>query len=140
MTKTTDLKNLMKILIGTAWIDGEIQPEERTYLNRVAQEKGIADDPEIQPLLQEFRSVPPDECYGLVKEYLGSRPTSESCQHLIEAISALIYSDGNVANEEAKLLNELQLLDPANTASPEQDTNAVLKAIQELYRRWVTKL
>jgi uncharacterized tellurite resistance protein B-like protein len=139
MTETTDLKNLMKILIGTAWIDGEIQPEERTYLHRVAQEKGIADDPDIQPLLQEFKSVNPTECYGLVKEYLGTNPTSESCQHLIEAISALIYSDGNVANEEAKLLNQLQLLDPAN-ASPEQETNAVLKSIQELYRRWIAKL
>lgn len=139
MTESTDLKKLVKILIGTAWIDGKIQPEEREYLNRVAQEKGVANDPEIQPLLQESRSVSSTECYDWVKEYLGDRPTSESCQHLIEAISALVYSDGNVANEEAKLLNELQLLDPANS-SPEQETNAVLKTIQNLYKRWVTKL
>lgn len=139
MTASTDLKKLVKILIGTAWIDGTIQSEEREYLHRIAQEKGVADDPDIQLLLNESRSVDAAECYDWVKEYLGDRPTSENCQHLIESISALIYSDGNVANEEAELLHELQLLDPTN-ASPEQETNAVLKTIQKLYKRWVTKL
>ena len=40
---------LVKLLIGSAWLDGKIQPEERTYLNRIAQEKGVAQDPEISP-------------------------------------------------------------------------------------------
>lgn len=131
-----NVKNLVKILIGAAWIDGKIQPEEREYLHRIAKEKGIAEDPEIKPLLYELRSVSPEECYRWVEEYLGEHPTSEECQNLIEAISALIYSDGNVANEEAKLLARLQQLDPANE-SPQTMKSRVLAEIQKIYRRWV---
>lgn len=138
MIANSNVKNLVKILIGAAWIDGKIQPEEREYLHRVAKEKGVADDPEIKPLLYEFRSVEPKECYRWVEEYLGDRPTSQQCQDLIEAISALIYSDGEVANEEAKLLTMLQQLDPGHeSAQPIQ--SRVLGEIQKLYRRWVDR-
>lgn len=139
MEANPTVKNLVKILIGTAWIDGKVQSEERDYLHRVAKEKGIADDPEIQPLLYELRAVSPEECYGWVKEYLGDRPTSEDCQQLIEAISGLIYSDGTVDSEEAKLLNNLQLLDPS-TEGANMSENSVLRAIRNVYQRWVAKL
>jgi uncharacterized tellurite resistance protein B-like protein len=138
MVANSNVKQLVKILIGAAWIDGRIQPEEREYLQRVAKEAGVADDPEIQPLLYELRAVLPDECYDWVKEYLGDRSNSEDYQRLIEALSALIYSDGEVATEEAKLLTRLQLLDPAST-SQKSGTNNALKAIQKLYRRWIDK-
>jgi len=134
----SNAKQLIKILIGAAWIDGKIQPEEREYLKRVAKEAGVADDPEIQPLLYELRAVLPDECYDWVKQYLGERPNSGDYQRLIEALSALIYSDGEVAIEEAKLLTRLQLLDP-ETASSKSSSNNILKAIQKLYRRWIDK-
>jgi uncharacterized tellurite resistance protein B-like protein len=138
MVANSSIKQLIKILIGAAWIDGKVQPEEREYLQRVAKEAGVADDPEIQPLLYELRAVLPDECYGWVKEYLGDRPSSDDYQRLIEGLSALIYSDGDVATEEAKLLTRLQLLDP-DSASSKSGNNNVLKAIQKLYRRWVDK-
>jgi uncharacterized membrane protein YebE (DUF533 family) len=137
MVANSSAKQLLKILIGAAWIDGKIQQEEREYLQRVAKETGVADDPEIQPLLYELRAVLPDECYTWVKEYLGDRPSSEDYQRLIEALSALIYSDGEVATEEAKLLTRLQLLDPDSGTTPKSGQNNVLKAIQRLYRRWV---
>lgn len=136
MVTNSSVKQLVKILIGAAWIDGKIQPEERDYLQRVAKEKGVADDPEIQPLLYELRAVLPDECYTWVKEYLGDRPDPEDYQRLIEALSALIYSDGEVATEEARLLTRLQLLDPAMALSKSSNNN-ILKAIQKLYRRWI---
>ncbi len=138
MVADTSIKQLVKILIGAAWIDGKIQPEEREYLQKVAKEAGIADAPEIQPLLYELRAVSAEECYGWVQEYLGDRPSSDDYQRLIEAISALIYSDGDVATEEAKLLTRLQLLDPAST-SPKSGHNSVLKAIQKLYRQWIER-
>lgn len=136
---SSDTKTLVKILIGTAWIDGKIQPEEREYLHRIAKEKGVADEPEIQPLLYEFRPVPPAECYEWVKQYLGDRPTAETSQQLLEAISGLIYSDGTVATEEAKLLTELQATEPMSD-SGEPANNAVIRAIRNLYQRWVAKL
>ncbi|MBD1833619.1 TerB family tellurite resistance protein [Trichocoleus sp. FACHB-90] len=135
MVANSSIKQLVKILIGAAWIDGRIQPEERQYLQRVAKEKGIADDPELQPLLYELVSVSPSEVYNWVQDYLGDRPNMEDYQRLIEAISALIYSDGEVAIEEAKLLTRLQLLDP-NSEAQKSTPSPVLKAIQKLYRRW----
>lgn len=138
MASNTNVKTLIKILIGAAWIDGKIQPEEREYLHRIAKEKGLVSDPEIRPWLYEFRQVKPEECYRWVKEYLGDRPSSEDCQNLMEAISALIYSDGNVANEEAKLLMTIQELDQASGSSqPIHDH--VVRAIQKLYYRWIDR-
>lgn len=136
MVTDSHVKQLVKILIGAAWIDGRIQPEEREYLRRVAQQSNVAEDPEIRPLLNELKSVSSDECYRWVQEYLGDHPSQDDYQGLIEAISALIYSDGDVDTEEAKLLTRLQLLDPAQ-ASPKSTHNSALKAIQKLYHRWI---
>ncbi|MBU7583620.1 MAG: TerB family tellurite resistance protein [Nostoc sp. TH1S01] len=136
MVTDSNVKNLVKILIGAAWIDGIIQPEERQYLREIAQAKGLATDPEIKPWLYELVPVQPKECYAWVKEYLGDRPSLEECESLIEAISGLIYSDGEVATEEARLLTQLQ--DLAEHDSAQQPVhNALLKQIQKLYRRWV---
>ncbi|UKO99283.1 tellurite resistance TerB family protein [Nostoc sp. UHCC 0870] len=136
MITDANVKNLVKILIGAAWIDGRIQPEERQYLREIAQAKGLATDPEIKPWLYELVPVQPNECYTWVKEYLGDRPSSEDCENLIEAISGLIYSDGEVAIEEARLLTKLQELTHMNESNHSAHT-ALLKKIQKLYRRWV---
>ena len=134
--KHNDVKKLVKVLIGSAWLNGRIQPEEQRYLHQVATEKGVATDPEIQPLLHEFKMVSPTECYEWVRDYLGDRPTIMDCHNLIEAISGLIYSDSEVAVEEAELLAKLQSLDQAD-GSPQLSYNALLREIQKLYRRWV---
>lgn len=136
MVSSSDITTLLKILIGAAWIDGTVQPEERDYLYRLAKEKGVDNDPEIYPWLYEFRTVSPNQCYEWVKEYLGDRPSSEKCQNLIEQISALIYSDSDVTSEEAQLISTIQQLDPANNP-PQKIPNAVLGSIQKLYKRWV---
>ncbi|BAY09637.1 tellurite resistance TerB family protein [Calothrix sp. NIES-2098] len=136
MVTNSNVKNLVKILIGAAWIDGVIQPEERQYLREIAQAKGVATDPEIKPWLYELVPVQPKECYGWVQEYLGDRPSMEDCVSLIEAISGLIYSDGDVAIEEARLLTKLQEISKASESTQSAHT-ALLKQIQKLYRRWV---
>ncbi len=136
MVSHSNVKNLVKILIGAAWIDGRIQPEERQYLREIAQAKGLATDPEIKPWLYELVPVQPQECYEWVKEYLGDRPSVEDCENLIEAISGLIYSDGEVATEEARLLTKLQELTQLNDSTQPAHT-VLLKQIQKLYRRWV---
>ncbi|BAY79376.1 hypothetical protein NIES25_58610 (plasmid) [Nostoc linckia NIES-25] len=136
MVTHSNVKNLVKILIGAAWLDGRIQPEERQYLREIAQAKGLASDPEIKPWLYELVPVQPKECFEWVREYLGDRPSLEECENLIEAISGLIYSDGDVAIEEARLLTELQdIAKPNGSAQPAH--TQLLKQIQKLYRRWV---
>lgn len=126
---------LMKILIGAAWIDGEIQPEEQNHLHRVAKEKGIADDPEFQSLLS--TPVSSTQCRTWVKEYLGNRPTPEDYSRLLEAISGLIYSDSDVADEEAELLAQLQASGSTNQ-EPNQFYATAVKSVQNLYRRWMS--
>jgi hypothetical protein len=136
MKQIDTVKKLVKILIGSAWLDGRIQLQEQQYILQIATEKGLAADPEIQPLLFGLKAVSRTECYEWVREYLGDRPRIEDCHNLIEAISGLIYSDGEVAVEEAKLLTRLQLLQPQD-GSPQPGYGALLKEIQKLYRRWV---
>ncbi|BCL38807.1 TerB family tellurite resistance protein [Nostoc sp. MS1] len=136
MVADSKVKNLVKILIGAAWIDGKIQPEERQCLREIAQAKGLANDPEIKPWLYELVAVKPNECYTWLQEYLGDRPSLEDCENLIEAISGLIYSDGDVAIDEANLLTKVQ--DIAKPDESNQSAHTVLlKQIQQLYRRWV---
>ncbi|MGK7874557.1 MAG: TerB family tellurite resistance protein [Xenococcaceae cyanobacterium] len=138
MEKNTKIKQLLKILIGAAWIDGIIQPEEREYLHQRAIENGVADDPEIKSLLSEIKSVQAAECYNWLEDYLGDNHSEQDYQRLLEAISALIYSDGDVDTQEAKLLTRLQFLDPASE-SPKSVFDKLLKAIQKLYREGISQ-
>ena len=135
-TNSTKVKQLVKILMGAAWIDGIIQPQERQYIRKIAQEQGVESDPEIKPWLYELVTIKPAECYQWVKEYLGDSPSPEDYQNLLQAISGLIYSDGEVATEEAKLLAKLQQLSNGNKSN-EDGFNAILKQIQKIYRNWV---
>lgn len=132
-----ETKTLVKILIGVAWLDGRIQPEERSYLQRIAKEKGVESDRDIQPILYELRSVKPEECYQWVQEYLGDHPTSERCHQLIEEISGLVYLDGSIDREEAKLLTRLQILE--SEPAPSLHTK-VIDAIRKLYQQGLAKI
>ena len=134
--QTNKMKQILKILIGAAWIDGVVQPEERQYLRRIAKDYQLEEDPEIQPLLSELKPVKPEECYQWLEEYLGENPTQADYQELLEKTSGLIYSDGDVDIREVRLIEKLQLLDPAN--EPKLSVfDKVLRKIQKLYRKAV---
>lgn len=137
MENNTKIKQLLKILIGAAWLDGIIQVQEREYLRQMAAENGIADDPEIKGLLSEIKSVQAIECYQWLEDYLGDNHSEKDYQSLLEAISALIYSDGDVDIQEAKLLTKLQLLDPAE--SPQTAFDKLLKVIRKLYQKGINQ-
>ncbi|MBE9115695.1 TerB family tellurite resistance protein [Lusitaniella coriacea LEGE 07157] len=134
MDSKTKTKKIFRILMGAAWIDGIIQVEEREYLRRMATEQGIADDPEIQSLLSEIKQVSAEECYRWLEEYLGNDRTEADYQELLESLSALIYSDGEVDTQEAKLLAKVQLLDPTQD-TPTSAFDKMLRTIQKLYRK-----
>lgn len=139
MSTQSDTKTLLRILIGTAWIDGEIQPEERKHLNRVVAEAGLAEDADIRPLLNGLVEIKPQQCYEWVEAYLGEQATLEDCRRLMESISALIYSDGVVDLEEAKLLNRLQTFslqgfEDAQGASPKALAKKVVHTLRQFYR------
>lgn len=134
MKQPQKTKQLFKILVGVAWIDGIIQPEERKYLTKMAGDRALADDPEIKTLLSEIKPVTAPECYRWLENYLGENHTTEDYQELLEALSALIYSDGEVDIREAQLLAKVQLLDPA--LDPHKSPlDKLLRAIQLLYHQ-----
>ena len=138
----TQPRLLIKILIGVAWLDGEIKPEERQYLAKVAKAHdcvGVGDslplgtasleenrDPEVEALLTSPNSVTLAECEQWIQTYLGDRSINDD-DELIEAISGLIYSDGDVAVNEAKLLVNIQ--------SVPSSTPPIISKIRQLYRK-----
>ena len=128
-------KALLKILIGAAWIDGEVQPAERQHLQQVAIAQGLATDPDLQPLLTESVPVTPAQCYAWIQDYLGDHPTAAASQRLLEAVSALVYSDGEMAVAEARLISRLQQFDPDHTAGDIRRDRR-LDSIRQLYRHW----
>jgi uncharacterized tellurite resistance protein B-like protein len=107
-------KQLLKILIGVAWIDGEVQDAERKYLLQVAAEQGLEADPEISVLLNNLGMVAVEsaDCRDWIKDFLGDQPSADNYQQLLDALSGIVYSDNDVAMAEAQLLMELQQLDP----------------------------
>ncbi|NJK41809.1 MAG: TerB family tellurite resistance protein [Acaryochloridaceae cyanobacterium SU_2_1] len=135
-SSTTVIK-LLKILIGVAWLDGTVQQAEQVYLRKLADQKGVSADPELKPWLYGLRSVSKSECYAWIEDYLGPKVTTESYHQLLEDLSGLIYSDGDVAAEEAKFLAELQQLDPGNEESVKLRKTVIL-SLQKLYQRWVS--
>lgn len=134
MGETRKMKQILKIIIAAAWIDGVIQPEERAYLRRVAQDFQLADDPEIKPLLSELKPVQAAECYQWLEEYFGENHSAEEYHQLLEKISGLVYSDGYVDIREAKLVEAIQSCDPANPDCKNSIWDRLLRKIQKLYK------
>jgi hypothetical protein len=137
MNTESQQRLLLKILIGVAWLDGELQPAEREYLAKVIKTPPLAADrdPEIESLLAGTTPVTLPDCERWIQEYLGDRSIYDD-DRLIEAISSLIYSDGDVAISEAKLLTNIQstpTLDPTNPQS-------LVTKIRHLYQNWLQKI
>jgi uncharacterized tellurite resistance protein B-like protein len=125
---------LVKILIGVAWLDGKIEPEERQYLTKVATAHHVDEDTEIHPLLEGTMKVTAADCQAWIQTYLGDRSIHDD-DKLIEAISGLIYSDGDVATAEARLLIDIQATPPVQPTEQQ-----LLTKIRRLYQGWVNKI
>lgn len=135
MTKSTQSRQLLKILIGAAWIDGVIQSEERQYLKTLAANLNLQTDEEIVPLLSELKPISATDCYTWINDYLGNYPSEQDYQTLLETMSGLLYSDGNIQTQEAQLLASLQDSDPQQV--PQSSMNKFLGKLSRLYRQAV---
>ena len=131
-------KQLLKILFGAAWIDGVMQPEERTYLQRLAETYQMTEDPDIKSLLMERKVMEQRECYVWLEDYLGKNHTEADYHELLEAVSALVYSDSSVETPEARLLTKLQELDPGEE-HPQSRLEKMLGKVQRIYRDAIMK-
>ncbi|MBW4535078.1 MAG: TerB family tellurite resistance protein [Pleurocapsa minor HA4230-MV1] len=131
-------QNLLAILVSIAWIDGEIQPAEEKFLAQIASEQNLDSTIKLQDLLAQYQDSSLEKCSQLLEQYLGANPTLADYEHLFGAVSKLIYSDDDIATEEASLLTKMQDLDPSNLKTHSTFDQAILK-IQKLYKAGLNK-
>ena len=124
---------LLKIVTGTAWLDGKVQIEEQEYLKRIARANNVMDDPELSPLISGLKRVTREECYQWVEEYLGKNPSQEDQNQLVEVISGLIYSDGVVDSAEAQLLTDVSNPQAASSSPLQKFKQRVIRGLQKAY-------
>ncbi len=128
---------LLKILIGVAWIDGQVQDAERSLILQIAQEQGLAEDQEISNLLNNIGNHPIQltDCQSWIHDYLGDRPSETNYQQLLEALSGIIYSDNDVATAEAQLLMDYQQLDPQQQPAKLPVKQTILAKLRKVYQK-----
>jgi uncharacterized tellurite resistance protein B-like protein len=133
----TNSHKLLKILIGVAWIDGQVQDVERDHILKIAQEHGLADDPIISDLLNNMGNVPVQlaDCQRWIHDYLGNPPSTENYQQLLEALSNIVYSDNDVANAEAQLLMSYQQIDPQIHPANLSISQTILAKLRTVYQK-----
>ncbi len=137
---TNSSQQLFKILMGVAWLDGEIQAPEREHLLGIAQEQGLTNDPEISALLNDLgkTAIPATQCYQWVQDYLGAQPDEAHYEQLLEALGGIIYSDNDVAIDEANLLSNLPLRTVEQPAVPRLSTaRSLLARLHTAYQQWI---
>ena len=134
---TKNDRDLLEILVAVAWIDGEIQPEERKLIEKIAAERNI-ESTKVQDLLSNKRDSSLSRCYQLLEQYLGTSPEPKDYDNLLSAVSSLIYSDSDIATEEADLLTKMQNIDPQNYQK-RSTLDKVIGKIQKLYRAGLGK-
>ena len=131
-------QDLLEILVAVAWIDGEIQPEERKFLSQIIVEQNISSASKLQDLIDNYQGSSLVKCYQLLKKYLGDNPNPIDYENLVTAVSKLIYSDDNIATEEALVLTQIQNLNPENLKS-DSAFDKTISIIQKLYQVGVSK-
>ena len=138
MAKSTKSdRNLLEILVAVAWIDGEIQPEEREFIEKIAVEQ-IGSATEVEDLLNNYQDSSQEQCYQLLEQYLGNSREPDDYNNLLSAVSSLIYSDNDIATEEANLLTTMQNIDPQNYHK-RSTLDKIIGKIQKLYKAGVGK-
>ncbi len=133
----TNSHKLLKVLIGVAWVDGQIQDAERSLILRLVQEQGLAEDPVISDLLNNMGDQPvqPADCQRWIHDYLGDHPSATNYQQLLEALSSIIYSDSDVATAEAQLLANYQQLDPQQQPVNLSVGQTILAKLRTVYQK-----
>jgi hypothetical protein len=130
---------MLNILIGSAWIDQHLVPEEVTYLHKVLSRFHLEHDVDLQTLLK--TPVELSQTEGWLIAYLKDSPDSERLK-LLAAIGNLLISDNEVSDIEHDLLDEFHEL-MASIPSPVEPLSSsvgdwapkILQQIGQFFRR-----
>ena len=124
-------KLMLKIVIGSAWVDGHLEPSETRYLQTLLERYHLTRDPELLALLEQPVSLRQTERWMV--EYLADT-TDEERQRLLAAIGKLVIADDSVLPPEHRLLDDYYALMAEIPAHP-QETPTVVKTVGSFVRR-----
>jgi uncharacterized membrane protein YebE (DUF533 family) len=96
-------KELMQIIIGAAWVDGELDSSEIQYLTRLLERYGLSHDRDLQALLTSPVSMRQTELW--IADYLQDTTETER-QSALAAIAKLMIIDDQVSEIEHQLLDD----------------------------------
>lgn len=133
---------MLKIIIGSAWADGHLEPTEVQYLQTLLDRYQLRHVPELETLLDKPVALAQTERW--IAQYLtGSNETQR--QSLLAAIGKMVIADDTVTQQEHMLLDDYYLLmakiPPIAEQSPtDERTPTIVKTVGQLLRKVVKKL
>ena len=110
-------KLMLKIVIGSAWVDNRLEPTEVEYLQTLLKRYQLTHAPELLALLEE--PVPFEQTELWMVEYLANTTETER-QKLLATIGKLVIADDTVLPQEHTLLDDYYMLMAEIPARPEQ--------------------
>lgn len=132
---------MLNILIGSAWIDQHLVPEEVAYLRRVLSKVHMEHDAQLEALLT--TPVDPQQTERWLITYLQDSPDSERLK-LLAAIGNLLISDNEVSEIEHDLLDEFHDLMASIPAPVEPSSSGgdwapkILQQVGQFFRRVIS--
>jgi hypothetical protein len=133
---------MLNILIGSAWIDQHLVPEEVTYLQKVLSRFHLDHDAQLNALLT--TPVEPKQTERWLIAYLQDSPNSERLK-LLAAIGNLLISDNEVSDIEHDLLDEFHDLMASIPAPVEPSSSSggdwapkILQQVGQFFRRVIS--
>lgn len=99
---------LLKVLASAAWADGHVDSEEVNHIKELALKAGLdnADLGEIDGILAQ--PIPNTQCESLTRDLLQELRTDQDRQDALDALDELFRADGEVDENEERLLHELR--------------------------------
>jgi hypothetical protein len=123
-------KQLMQIVIGSAWVDGQIEPRESAYLTKLLEHYRLTQDQELQRSLT--NAVPMQQTEKWMREYLFGT-TEADRQRALVAIAKLVIIDDDVTDTEHQLLDDYYEMMAQFPALP--DIAPVVKTVGNFVKR-----
>ena len=137
LMKEQDQHQLMlKIIIGSAWADGHLEPTEEQYLQTLLKRYQLTDVPELKTLLDKPVALAQTERWMV--QYLADANETQR-QSLLAAIGKMVIADDTVTQQEHRFLDDYYLLMAKVPPIPEQ-TPKLVKTVGQFVRQVVKKL
>ncbi len=122
---------LLKILIGSAWVDHQLELRELDYLKQVLDRHHLADNYELQAMLKQ--PVPIEATESWIVDYL-ARATEEQRDQLLMLVIGVITADGVIDASEQSFLLEYQGLMSRIPSRPETAPD-LAKALRQMVQQ-----